>query len=307
MTVFTNSANPNPYVSFFPKNNIGGIVRLDGTHKIACFQPPMDVSVHIAYTAARLFKNKCVPCPYLEPTEIIEQTGDLSLRTCEGFFKMHKYYYSTCKTNSAQDLDVVKINVPATMWVVGFDNKFRFYTVKTVGGVLYKIPYTLANVYSNGDICWGNSNKLPGDLRDAVQKYWTLPFNSDLMGHGLGEREDGDLSTKLSTFKIDDSDVNVLERWHDTSDVVGNGCVYKQEQVDGVSLWFDETTLSLLPKDKIFQVRRKMKDGSILNRCAVGWINTLDNQSGHIINFDGFRIIKDKLTIKSKTMVLGSK
>lgn len=303
MTVFTNSLKPNPYVSLFPSFNMGGVVRLDNVFKISCFQPATVNNVHIEYSQPRLFKNKCISCEYLEPTDLIKQDGDPSIRTCEGFLKMSRYKNETdCKKNAADKLEIVKVNVPSTMWVVNSNNTFKLYTIKTVGGVLYKYPYTLANVYSNGDICWGRSNKLPRDLKDASNTYWSLPFNSDLM---VGNRDEADLSTKLSTFNIDNSDANVLSHWHDCSEIFGNACVYRQTQVAGVSVWFDEETLDLLPSDKIYTTKRVLKGGTTLTRCAVGWVNHLPNSLTHIIDFDGFKIIKDKLTIKSKPTVLG--
>jgi hypothetical protein len=302
MTVFTNSIKPNPYVTLFPNNNGGAIVRLDGAFKISCLQAPRQVNVHIAYTPARLYKHKCIPCPYLEINELLNQEGDTSIRTCPGFFKMSVHEHSECKTKSADKLEVLKIDVPATMWVVSSNNEFKLYTVKTVGGVLYKYPYTLANVYSNGNICWGRSNKPPSDLQDAANMYWSLPFNSDLM---IGDREDGDLSTKLSTFTIDNSDQAVLSHWQDCTDIFGRASLSRQKQVDGVSIWFDEETLALLPANKIYAVRRTLKDRTVLERGAVGWITYLKRSGNYLIDFDGFKIIKDKLTIKSKTTILG--
>lgn len=302
MAVFTKSVDPKPYISMFPSNNSASVVRIDG-FRMSCIQDTRNINLHIEYTPARLYKNKCLDCKYLEITPDLNQTGSVEDRTCKGFYKMSRYEYPTCiKQYKDTDLEVLTIDIPPIMWTVNSSNEFRLYTIKTVGGVLYKTPYTLANVYTDGHICWGRQNKAPGSLLEASIKFWSLPFNYDLMS---GNRESGDLITKLSTFKLPNDDATVLNHWQDCSDIFGNASLFKNKQTDGASIWFNEEILSLLPTNKVYDCKRILSNGTVLTKCAVGWIKRLPSDS-YLIDFGGFQIVKDKLTIKSKAIVLGN-
>lgn len=306
MAVFNKSVSPSPYVCLFPKSNVGGVVRLDiNNNRISCFQEPTTMKVHIEYTMARLYKNKCMGCEFL-----FENSDDSPIDTdnvpegkCPGFNLLHPREKHKCiKKYTDTQLEVVSVNTPTLVWSVDRYNKYKLYTVKSVGGILYKTPYTLANVYSNGDICWGTGNKGPGNIREASINYWSLPFNYDLM---IGNRADGDLITKLTTFEIPDDNRSVLENWHDTTDIFGNACVYTSKQTDGVVIWFNEEMLSLLPKDRLYGTKRTLNNSLILDKCAVSWVKYLADSKSYLLDFNGFKIVKEKLTLKSKTTVLG--
>lgn len=307
MLIFNKSKLPTPYISLFPPNNIGGIIRLD-VFKMSCVLPPMTLKVGINYTAARLFRNKCVGCEFLEPTEGIEQEEVNSpLRTCRGFFEIGLYNRRSCKKNIAEEIETIEINTPTLIWVAESGvNRYRLYAIKKVGGVLYKTPYTIANVYGDGHICWGKDNKNPKNLLEANRSFWTLPFNSDLMFNTHATRSDGDLNVKLTSFKIKDDDLYVLDRWQECDDILGSSCLTAPHQVDGASIWFDPETLNLLPDDKKYKVRRVLTNGEVLEVGAVAWITYIPESQTYLLDFNGFKIIKEKLTIKSKSIVLGS-
>lgn len=295
-----------------PPTNVLTIVNTQPDIVMSVIMPAASRSIYIHYTKERLFKEHCLDCPYLEHRAYLEDLQgqqDNPERLCMGFDKLNKYNYNTCKREIKNiELELLKINVPDIMWSYSErDRTFRQYAVRNVEGTIYRYPYQLANVHRDGAICWGNQNKDKiVSLEQAVNKFWSLPFNSDLVENN--HRSSGDLPVKLKTYDINGSytDAQIKEssyHWTKCDDLIKPGAYLNDKQITGVSIWFDAPTLDLLPPTSIYSSYRVIR-GQPITRCAIAAV-TPTASGEFILDFNGFKIIKPKMTAKSKTLIIG--
>ena len=302
-----------PIYIHLPPTNVLTIVNTFPDITMSVIMPETSRSIYIQYTKERLFKEHCLDCKFLEHRSYLEDLQgqqDNPERTCIGFDKLSKYSYDQCKKEVKNvTLELLKINVPDIMWTYSDrDRIFRQYAVRNVEGAIYRYPYQLANVHRDGAICWGTSNKDKiVSLEQAINKFWSLPFNSDLVESN--HRSSGDLPVKLKTYDINGSytDAQVKEstyHWTKCEDLIKPGAYLNDKQIAGVSVWFDAPTLDLLPPTSISNLYRVVR-GQPITRCAVASVTTTATGE-FILDFSGFKIIKPKMTAKSKPMVIGA-
>jgi hypothetical protein len=150
----------------------------------------------------------------------------------------------------------------------------------------------MANVYDSSRICWGNNNKLPKDLRQAYNLFWTSPFNRDLVNNFQ-------YSLKHSLRAYDPENSSLAWR-ESTSAFFSSQVLFKVRNsgfADGALVTYDPKVIAVLPKSCHEEARGR--------QVAVGWIRQGLGKSW-FINFNGFLTIKTGLVKgTSKLLPLG--
>jgi hypothetical protein len=190
----------------FPSIAAGAILSINKSNriKISCLFDPF--SIDIRYNSQDSFEETCKGCFYYKP---IDDITKLFIKTTG--FERADYKFSVLQTHRRAFMDECELCDGGTLRV--FDNKCRLgctveehlYGTKTIhvpkslmsiyhgSWKLFAVtkdgtyvPYRLANVYRDGEICWGRAER-PRDHLEAFNTFFTSNFNRDL-AQGTNDR-----------------------------------------------------------------------------------------------------------------------
>jgi len=312
-----------PVIFSIPDKACLVVITLNPELRISTILNEQERSICIKYANARLFKKYCLNCELLEKRDYLEQDEN-PLRTCSGYDKTN--YCHKNLENIHHYLEYIKVKVPNTLWTYDESRKTWYqYCVRNIKGTIYKIPYRLGNVFDNASICWGSQNKIPKDLSEAINSFWALPFNSDLIDRHHRKYE-GDLVTKLTTYDINGafSDHEVITSsnssgninnsliWSKCTDFFNESSIYtdkdsEKNNFSHVVIWTDDKTLSQLPDSCKKSMTRRPKYGTGKEVIgAVSFVKTL-TPNLHYLDFGTFQCLRPKLTSASKITPLDKK
>lgn len=298
------------------------VMTLTPTLRISAVIQEQERSICIPYTAARLFKKYCTNCEFLEKRSYLEQS-ESSERNCPGYDKTDRCLKNLKDVH--QNIEYIKIKIPNTLWTYDeYRKSWQQYCVRNIKGVIYKIPYRLCNVFDSANICWGVGNKEPKDLNEAVNMFWALPFNGDLIDRDF-RNYSGDLITKLTSYDINGafSDHEVIVsanssgpytpiKWSKCTDIFNESSIYIDKDLDTndyshVVIWTDEKTISQLPESCVKNITRKGRYGQTKDvRGAVSFVKKITPNLFYL-NFGSFYCLRPKLTSASKLTPINKK
>ena len=288
-------------VCFFPKVANQAYVNWYNSSPIFAVQiPPVKKKIKIEQGKSDFFYDNCFGvCEHYVSEEDIKAQGTRSITD------LANYYYSnnkcagisspltTCLKN-LRFIDMIEeeVSLHQQMWVFNTNkpstsvDKFKIYAVNTkVEDDFLLKPYTMANVYQDGGVCWGTNNVVPNNLNVAYNQFYEAPFNKDLV-----ENFQRSIKSTIKNWCPDRS----IQEWQS----------YKEEffllperyikvyvgSCDGCIVSTDPKLLNVLPT----KYKSKSRDGRDI---AIGWLKYQEINGEHrwYMNFNGYICMKKTL------------
>lgn len=131
----------------------------------------------------------------------------------------------------------LEATVPGYMWNYALrSGDLKLFAWRERGNELDVTPYSYANVYNDGSICWGGNS--PKTIDEAERFYWVAPFNADLT------RGEADFLGHLKQWRP--------TGWQ-TSTVMSRATIIRTKPAEGLVIGRTASLLNGIPEEYLHQ------------------------------------------------------